>query len=277
MDEPTRNSPKDPSFSSRVLAGKVIVTTGGTQGVGEAIALRAAHAGAAGVVLCGRQRERGEEVAAEVERCGSHALYVPLDLADPDNCRQVIAACDQHFGRLDGLVNAAASTQRATIDELTVELWDYQFAVNVRGPALLIQEATRLMRRNQIAGSIVNIASVVSYCGGENLVAYSASKGAMVTLTKNVAQSMRRHRIRVNAINLGWTDTPAEHAVQLLEGKSADWLSEAEQRSPFGRLIKPDDVARFCLFLLSDESGTLTGSVIDYAQRVMGYVPPGTE
>ena len=108
------------------------------------------------------------------------------------------------------------------------------------------------------------------------LVSYSSTKGALSTFTKNIANSLRRHRIRVNGINLGWTDTPNEHVVQAAQGSPKDWLETAEQRSPFGRLLKPDDVGRLCTYLLSDESGILTGSNIDYSQRVMGFFPPET-
>jgi NAD(P)-dependent dehydrogenase (short-subunit alcohol dehydrogenase family) len=171
-------------------------------------------------------------------------------------------------------VNAAAETSRGTLVETTVETWDYQFAVNVRAPFILAQECVRLMRRENIAGSIVNIQSVNAYCGQHDLVAYSCTKGALATLTKNLANGLRESRIRVNGINLGWTDTPAEHLVQRAQGSPANWLEIAERESPFGRLIKPDDVARLCLYLLSDESGVLTGSNIDYSQRVIGFYPP---
>ena len=114
------------------LDGKVIVTTGGTQGIGEAVALHAAREGAVGVVLCGRNEENGRSVAAKVEKLGCTAEYVRADLANPDECRNVVGRCDERFGRVDGLVNAAADTNRGTIDDTTVEFWDYQFAVNVR-------------------------------------------------------------------------------------------------------------------------------------------------
>lgn len=258
------------------LQGKVIVVTGGTQGVGEATALAAARAGAAGVVITGRNADRGESVVRRLQEAGTEALFVQAELSDLAQCRTIMPACEERFGRVDGLVNAAADTSRGTIDETTPEFWDHLFAVNVRAPFFLIQAASQLMRREQISGCIVNILSVAAYCGMDNLVAYSASKGALRTLTKNVANGLRTARIRVNGINLGWTDTPAEHVVQAKQGSPADWLATAEKTSPFGRLIKPDDVARLCLYLLSDESGILTGSTIDYTQRVMGMFPPET-
>ncbi|MCA9142207.1 MAG: SDR family oxidoreductase [Planctomycetaceae bacterium] len=256
------------------LDGRVIIATGGTQGVGEAVALHAAEHGAAGVVICGRQKEKGEAVVAAIEKLGSEGLFVQADLSNVEDCRNIVLQCDKRFGRVDGLVNAAADTNRATLDDATVEFWDYQFAVNVRAPFLLTQESARIMRREKIAGSIVNILSVAAYCGMEILTPYSATKGALHTFTKNTAHSLRAHRIRVNGINLGWTDTPGEHIVQAKQGSPENWLEVGEAASPFGRLLKPLDVARLCTYLLSDESGILTGSCIDYTQRVMGVFPP---
>lgn len=256
------------------LDGKAIIVTGGTQGIGEAVALHAAKCGAEGVVICGRQEDKGRGVAARIEDLGCAVEYVPADLSIVEDCRQVVRRCDERFGRVDGLVNSAADTNRGTLEETTVEFWDYLFAVNVRAPFILTQESVQIMRRENIAGSIVNILSVASYCGLENLVAYSSTKGALRTFTKNVANGLRTHCIRVNGINLGWTDTPAEHVVQKKQGSPDNWLEIGEQNSPFGRLLKPDDVARLCLYLLSDESGILTGSNIDYSQRVMGFFPP---
>lgn len=253
---------------------KVLIITGGTQGVGEAVAKLAVESGAAGVVICGRQREKGEAVAAEIQTPDCPVLFVKADLSIVEDCRNVVRQCDERFSRVDGLVNAAADTNRGTLDDTTAEFWDYQFAVNVRAPFLLTQEAMRIMRREKIAGSIVNILSVAAYCGLPILTSYSSTKGALSTFTKNVANALRSDRIRVNGINLGWTDTPAEHDVQKKQGSSNDWLTTAEKKSPFGRLLKPLDVARLCLYLLSDESGILTGSNIDYSQRVMGFFPP---
>ena len=256
------------------LKDRVIVVTGGTQGVGEAVAIHAAEAGAAGIVLCGRQEDKGRAVASRVEELGCPAEFVRADLAVVEECREVVRRCDERFGRVDGLVNAAADTNRGTITDTTVEFWDYQFAVNVRAPFLLTQECVRIMQREQIAGSIVNILSVAAYCGLPILTSYSSTKGALSTFTKNVANALRQDRIRVNGINLGWTDTPGEHVVQARQGSPADWLQTGEANSPFGRLLKPDDVARLTVYLLSDDSGILTGSNIDYSQRVMGVFPP---
>lgn len=259
------------------LENKVIIVTGGTQGVGEAVALYAAECGAAGVVICGRNTVRGRRVVAKIEALNCSAEFVEADLSRPEDCRQIVRQSDARFGRVDGLVNAAADTNRGTIDDMTVEFWDYQFAVNVRAPFLLIQEVSRIMRREKIAGSIVNILSVAAYCGLETLVAYSSTKGALATLTKNLANGLRQYQIRVNGIKLGWTDTPNEHVVQRKQGSPDNWLKLGESQSPFGRLIKPIDVARLCAYFLSEESGIVTGSNMDYSQRVMGNFPPERE
>ena len=256
------------------LSDRVIIVTGGTQGVGEAIALHAAKNGAAGVVVCGRQQAKGDAVVSQLNELGSQGLFVKADLSQEADCRNIVKQCDARFGRVDGLV-AAADTNRGTLEDTTVAFWDYQFAVNVRAPFLLMQETVRVMKREKIAGSIVNILSVAKYCGLEILLSYSSTKGALSTLTKNTANALRFDRIRVNGVNLGWTDTPNEHVVQKAQGSADDWLERGEANSPFGRLLKPDDVAHLCMYLLSDDSGILTGSNIDFCQRVMGALPPG--
>ena len=252
------------------FAGRVFVVTGGTQGLGTAIAEALAAAGAAGIVICGRNRDHGAGVKARLEAAGAEAEFVAADLARADDCLAVMAACERRFDRVDGLVNAAGLTERGGIDDADLALWDRMFAVNARAPFLLMQAAIRLMRRQRVAGSIVNIITMSSHGGQPKLTVYAASKGALATLTRNVAHAVRQDRIRVNGLNLGWTDTPNEHRVQLAEGQPEDWLVGAEAAQPFGRLIKPDDVARASLFLLGPDSGLMTGSVIDYDQMVIG-------
>ncbi|MFP6768827.1 MAG: SDR family oxidoreductase [Planctomycetaceae bacterium] len=252
------------------LDGKVLVITGSTQGVGEGIALQAARNGAEGVVVCGRNAEAGRKVAAAVEEIGATSLFVEVDLHDVEATRSVLAACDEKFGRVDGLVNSAAMTTRGTLSSTTVELWDYLFAVNVRAPFLLTQDAVAIMKREEISGSIVNIISVAAYCGLPHIAAYSATKGALATFTKNCANGLLHDTIRVNGIMLGWTDTPNEDVVQKQQGSPSNWLDIGEKDSPFGRLLKPLDVGHLACFLLSNDSGVMTGSLIDQAQRVVG-------
>ena len=139
----------------------------------------------------------------------------------------------------------------------------------------MLQEAVAVMKREKIAGSIVNILSVAKYAGLPDLACYSSTKGAFSSLTKNMANTLRMDRIRVNGVNLGWTDTPAEHIIQTEAcSQPENWLEIAEGKTPFGRLLKPYDVAKLCMYLLSDDSGILTGSNIDFSQRVVGVFPP---
>lgn len=251
---------------------KVAIVTGSTQGLGEQIARQLiAEKMIGGLVICGRNVDSGQRLAAEFGERGCRTEFVAADLARVEDCRGVVERARTAFGRVDYLVNSAATTDRGGILDTTPELFDRMVAINVRAPFFLMQEALRLMIEQKIAGSIVNIISMSSYGGQPFLTPYSTSKGALVTLTRNIAQSVVRYRIRVNGLNLGWMDTPGEHAVQKrAHGAGDDWLEKAERTQPVGRLIKPDEVARVTAFLLSDRSGLMTGSIIDFDQNIMG-------
>lgn len=251
--------------------GKTALITGSTQGVGEAVARRLADEGAEGIVVCGRNQERGEKVAADLSARGADAHFVPVELADPVSCKALIAATDEKLGRIDVLVNGAGYTVRGTIVNTTVELWDDMMNINVRAPFLLMQGAIDIMRREGRGGSIVSVGSVSSYGSVPTLMPYATSKAALVTLTKNVAYSVAWDGIRVNCVQPGWMDTPGEDITQRrFEGGGDNWLEEAEVGMPFGRLIKTDEIAALIAFVASDEAGVMTGSIIDYDQSVAG-------
>jgi NAD(P)-dependent dehydrogenase (short-subunit alcohol dehydrogenase family) len=251
--------------------GKVAVITGGTQGLGEATARLLAARGAAGIVICGRNAERGWQIAEEIAGQGSPAEFVPADLAQLEDCTRVIEAADKSFRRIDVLVNCAGLTDRGTILDTSPALFDRLFAVNVRAPFFLMQGAAKVMIREGLGGAMVNILSMSSRGGQPFICAYSGSKGALAVLTRNVAFSLMRERIRVNGLNIGWTDTPGEHRIQRAAHHARpDWLEQAEREQPFGRLLKPDEVARAIAFLASDESGLMTGAIVDFDQSVAG-------
>lgn len=257
--------------SSAQFAGKIAVVTGGAQGLGEATARLLAQRGAAGIVLTDRQADKGEAVAKSLNDAGTKAIFVQADLADADAVKKVIPAADAAFGRVDVLANIAGLTDRGTIVDTDLELFDRMFAINVRAPFFLMQDAIKVMQRERTEGTIVNILSVNAYIGSPNLAAYSASKGALMTLTKNTANAVNLLRIRVNGIILGWADTPGEHVtLKTFHDAAPDWLEKAEASRPFGRLIKPDDVARLVAFLGGPESAPMTGSCVDFEQTVVG-------
>ena len=253
------------------LDGRVIVVNGGTQGLGEATVRLLAARGAAGIAIVGRDADKGSALAYEVASDTTRTIFVRADMAEADAPAVVMSAVDKAFGVVHGLVNIAASTGRGNIWNTDIETWDTMQNVNVRAPFFMIQGAAKIMRREGVAGSIVNIGSVSGHGGQPFILAYSVSKGALATLTKSAAFSLMRHRVRVNQVNPGWMDTEAEDAVQRrFHGAQDGWLEAAEADQPMGRLIKPPEVARSIVFLLSDESGMMTGTIIDYDQSVQG-------
>ncbi len=253
------------------FAGKVAVVTGGTQGVGEAIARMFAERGAAGLVICGRNAKRGKAIAAELNEAGTKTRFVQADLASVEDCRKVIAEADKAFGRVDILVNAAGTSDRGSILNASPEHFDRVLAIDARAPFFLIQESARIMRREKIPGTVVSIQSMSAHGGQPFIAPYSMAKAALAALTKNAAFALMPDRIRVNGLNIGWMDTPGEHDVQMrYHTTDKAWLKKAEAKQPFGRLIKPAEVARAVAFLAGDESGLMTGANVDFDQQVLG-------
>lgn len=259
--------------------GKIAVITGGTQGLGAAIAMQLAAAGAAGIVTCGRAREKGETVAKDIQaRTGCSVRFVQADLASVSDCRAVVEAADETFGQVDILVNAAGITDRGDILTTDEALFDRMFAVNVRAPFFLMQEAIRRMVRDNIEGAIVNIGSTSALAGQPFIASYCASKAALATLTRNTAYAAMRNRIRVNQLNIGWMASDGEDRIQReYHGADENWLEKAAAEQPFGRLLAPQEVAKAVAYLASDDAGLMTGSVINFDQSVWGaysFAPP---
>lgn len=254
------------------LDGKVAVITGGTQGLGAAIALQFAKAGAAGLAICGRSAVKGNAVAQRIEaETGVKTVFVAADLNSVEDCRSVVEQADKAFGRIDVLVNAAGLTDRGNLLNTSQDLFDRIFAVNVRAPFFLMQECAKRMIRDGIAGAMVNIGST-SERGGQPFIApYCASKGALATLTRNSGFALMRNRIRVNQLDIGWMASDGEDRIQReYHGGDDKWLEKAAAGQPFGRLLAPEEVARAVTFLASDDSGMMTGSVIHFDQSVWG-------
>jgi len=252
----------------------IAIITGGTQGLGLAIAKRLAQEGAPGIVITGRNKERGESAAKEVQALGTNCLFISTDVSNVDDCRRLFDAALKQFGSVNGLVNSAAATDRGTLLDTTLEIWDRHFNTNVRGPFLLMQQLVAHLVESGKPGSIVNILSMAAHCGQSYLTPYSASKGALAILTKNVANAFATKRIRCNGIMVGWMDTPGETATQQkFHDAGENWLVQAEAKQRMGQLVKPDQLAGLVTYLLSPESGVMTGALVDYDQNVAGAYP----
>lgn len=253
------------------MDGKTAVITGSTQGLGETIAHLFADRGVTQMVITGRNAERGAKVKAALEAKKVKTVFVPADLVKLAEVRKIVAACDAAFGRIDALVNAAALTDRGTIWDTSEARYDELFDANVKAPFFLMQDALQLMKKSKTSGTIVNILSMSGHGGQDFLTAYSTTKGALATMTKNVAYSVMKYRIRVNGLNIGWMDTPGEDRImKTYHDANPDWLTKAEAARPVGRLLKPTEVARATAYLSSEESGLMTGSIIDFDQQVLG-------
>ncbi|MBO9433755.1 SDR family oxidoreductase [Ruegeria sp. R13_0] len=253
------------------IDGRVAIITGGTQGLGAAIARRFAQAGAAGLAIVGRDQAKGEAAAQEIEdETGVATQMIAADLADIEAVRGIVPVTDARFGRVDILVNAAGFTDRGNLLNTTPDLFDKMIAVNVRAPFFLMQDAIGVMEREGIGGRIVNIGSTSQRVGQPFLAPYSVSKGALGTLTRHAGFALMRNRIHVNQLDIGWMASDHERKIQLAETGDPNWEEKARANLPFGRLLDPDEVARAVLWMASDDSGMMTGAVVHYDQSVWG-------
>ena len=251
------------------LKDKSIVVTGSTTGIGEAMARRFVAEGAR-VLVHGLERELGEAVVRDL---GSAVSLHIDDLADPEAPSRIVDAALRAFGRFDAIVNNAAWIIRSNIETTDAALFDRCMAINVRAPLLLIKAALPQLKQSQ--GAVLNIGSVNGYCGESNQLAYSISKGALMTLTRNLADAFGRDRVRVNQLNLGWVLSPNEYKLKMKEGLPPDWPEHPPAAfAPSGRIIKPEEIATAAVYWVSDESRPVSGSVLEIEQYpVIGRNP----
>jgi NAD(P)-dependent dehydrogenase (short-subunit alcohol dehydrogenase family) len=196
---------------------------------------------------------------------------VLTDVSDVAAAQASVAATIQQYGRIDGLVNAAGLTTRGSMLDTTPELFDQHISVNLRAPFFLMQAAIADMKQRGAPGSIVNVISIDSHGGQSFLAPYVAAKAGLAGLTKNAAHAHRWDRIRINGLNMGWSATDGENVTQQqAHGAGSDWQQQAAATLPMGKLGQVDEIADFVVFLLSDRSGVVTGSVIDWDQNVIG-------
>lgn len=251
------------------LKDKSILITGSTTGIGEAMARRFVAEGAR-VLVHGLERDLGEAVVRDL---GSSAALHIDDLADPAAPARIIEVALKAFGRVDGVVNNAAWIVRSNIETTDAALFDRCMAINVRAPMLLIKSALPHLKQSQ--GCVLNIGSVNAYCGESNQLAYSISKGALMTLTRNLADALGRDRVRINQLNLGWVLSPNEYRLKMKEGLPPDWPDHPPAAfAPSGRIMKPQDIATAAVYWVSDESRPVSGSVLEIEQYpVIGRNP----
>jgi len=254
-------------------ADSVAVVTGGAQGVGLAIARQLVNEGCRRVVLADMNAEKAEASAKELRANDCNAKAIAVNLTDVDACLALIDSAVREFGNVNVLVNAAGLTARGTLTDTSVELWDRMFATNIRAPFFLMQGFVKHRLTQGGGGAILNIVSNCAHCGQSYLAPYSASKGALATLTKNVANAHKFDRIRCNAILPGWMDTPAEDATQRKNGATDGWLERAEAAQPMKQLAKPHQLACLASFMLSPSAGVMTGALVDYDQQIPGSYP----
>ena len=254
-----------------LLEGKIVFVSGGSQGLGAGIARAAVREGARGVVVTGRRREPGEKLVAELAEQGATARFVQADVSDVAQAQAAVQAAVAEFGRIDCLVNSAGLTSRGTLLDTTPELFDAHIAVNLRGPYFTMQAVVRDMVRRNAPGTIVNVISIAELGGQPYLSPYVAAKAGLAGATRNAAHAHRWDRIRINGLDIGWTDSEGEDATQReFHGAGDDWRAKAAASVPMGKLGQVDEIADFVVFLLSDRSGVVTGSVIDWDQAVVG-------
>jgi len=243
-----------------ILTGRVALITGGASGIGKATAELFAREGAA-VTIVDVNVEAGEAVARAIGDGGGQAIFVRCDVTKAGDCQQAVQKTVSRFGKLDILFNNAGVTRRASVLETTEEEWDRVMAVNVKSIFLMSKAAIPVMVEAG-GGVIVNSGSGWGLVGGKDAVAYCASKGAVIQLTKAMALDHGSQNIRVNAVCPGDTDTPmlADEAEQLGDSHEAI-LAESVHR-PLGRVGRPEEIAQAALYLASDASSFVTGTTL---------------
>ncbi|MCK9403346.1 MAG: SDR family oxidoreductase [Chitinophagaceae bacterium] len=254
------------------LQNKVIIVTGSTTGIGKAIAIRCVAEGAK-VVIHGLEEAWGHEVLTELGS-GNAVLHIE-DLRADGAPERLVQLAVQTFGKLDAVVNNAAivaSSNLQTTDKLFLQKL---LEVNTIAPFLLVKAALPYLTEQQ--GCVLNIGSVNAYSGEPNLLAYSVSKGGLMTLTRNLGDTLHReNRVRVNQINPGWVLTETERERKKQHGLADDWYKDLPAvYAPAGRILWPAEIAAAAIYWLADESGPISGQVVDLEQYpFIGRNPP---
>jgi 3-oxoacyl-[acyl-carrier protein] reductase len=250
-------------MSSKKLGGKVALVTGASKGIGAAIAIKFAAEGASVVVNYASSKTGADKVVAEITAAGGKAVAVQADCAKKADIDRLFAETKKAFGRLDILVNNAGIYEFSPLEGITEEHFHKQFNLNVLGLVLASQAAVGLF--DSAGGNIVNISSIVSTLAFPNASIYSATKGAVDSITRSLATELGPRKIRVNAIRPGMVDTEGTHAAGIEESEGQKQMLAL---TPLGRLGQPNDIASAAVFFASADSSWLTGETLIIAGGV---------
>ncbi|MBX3741607.1 MAG: glucose 1-dehydrogenase [Akkermansiaceae bacterium] len=242
------------------LAGKVAVITGASKGIGAAIAKHLAAAGASVVINYASSKSGADKVVGEIEAAGGKAIAVQGDVSKQADIDRLFAETQSAFGRLDILVNNAGVYEFGPLEAITEEHFHRQFNLNVLGLILTTQKAATLF--GEEGGSVINISSMVAVAPMPGASVYSATKGAVDAVTKALARELGARRIRVNSLNPGMVETEGVHSAGFLETEVPKAIIA---QTPLGRIGQPDDIGPVAVFLASEDSGWVTGQVLQVA------------
>jgi len=247
------------------LENKVVIVTGASSGIGLEIVKEALSKGAK--VMIHASHNSINTAKQLLNDFGPNTACVAADLSKFEELDTIVNETIRVFGRVDCLVNNAGVFPRNNVQTIDEDTYNYIMDVNFKAPLFLCKAVVDYFLENNIKGSIVNVGSVNSYCGQNDLLVYSASKGALMTMTRNMSDYLNTHQIRINQINVGWTHTQKEHQTQLGEGNPENWFENINKVfAPRGTILAPEEIAKHVIFWLSDYSIPATGSVYEVEQ-----------
>lgn len=254
-------------MKGKSLAGKVIVVSGGTKGVGRTMVEEYARAGAK-VVFGGRDEQAAQKALHIIRTYGSDGCFVNTELEDVTSCKRLFDTAANSFGRVDGFFNYAGITPVSPLDTCDLDTFNKVMNINFRAAFFCCQHAINEMRKTG-GGSIVLTGSPHAWGGEKDRAAYACSKGVLITLMEHIAKNYAEEQIRCNYLALGWTPTDGEVALRLSQGSTeAELRKEASKVIPMGRMNEKSDYVGLLLHFMSDESAMITGSII---QATGGY------